>query len=173
MAKIYGFSFKKVKTFVGEEGVGFTADMYFDKKKIALVYDYSTGAGTDFRWEIAIPEEKRKEYLELVGKYYEDSPKYLYYKTPEGKFIEFIDELYELHDLEKTYKKVAKKQDGKCVLWVLSHDKRDAEPTSFGSDKIFTSIQYSDALEKKLKEEHNPAEITVYQSLGDFTITPF
>src|SRR6185295_17062882 len=109
-------SVKNVKTFRGQEGIGFTADLYLDGKKIAFVRDNAQGGGYDYepaRNHVGTTEEIRA-WRELEGRlhaYAASLPKIPDEYIPEGlqpNLDMVMDNLVTAFQVEKEYKRKCK-----------------------------------------------------------------
>lgn len=162
MASIKGYSLKAIKTFLGQEGYGFSANIYLNKKKIGFVYDNADGG----QLSINIDNALYGDFETAVKKYYVEHP-----ATFEGEDM-FIEELFALTEQEKDYKKMVKK--GYPVFMVVSYEKRNARP-----DELFgrglkpdrsMGIRSLDDVEDVKQDFPDAVEFHVYKSLEDFNI---
>lgn len=117
MASIYGFKLKNIKTFPGRDWEGVTADLWYNGKKIAQYADYGDGADGTLEYEGFREGQKKYESIlneaikkladdERFGEYTRETLKKTDYFM--GDAI-FIDELLDLTDKEKQFKKIQKK----------------------------------------------------------------
>lgn len=80
------YTVKNVKTFIGNEGQGFNANLYRDGIKVAFVFDDANGGDYSYQWE---DREAPQVDIHVTG--YQDKP-VIYKGTPEEKkFCEFIE----------------------------------------------------------------------------------
>lgn len=106
-------SVKNVKTFQGQEGIGFTADLYLDGKKIALVRDVAQGGGYDYDPIGGSPEAYRawREIEVKLHAYAASLPKIADEFFPEGlqpNLDMVVDDLVAAFQVEKAYKRKCK-----------------------------------------------------------------
>ena len=120
MAKILGVQLKSRKTWEAREGLGCTANIYMDNKKIGTFYDAGDGGCVDIN--IDTPEA-RNELARRAKKYFEKYPfdttgldeTKLDGKTFEEKYNflvdteSFINEVDALYEREQFWKKQVKK----------------------------------------------------------------
>lgn len=107
MAKIMGLELKAVKTFIGSDGYGLNANLYYKGKKVAFVLD--EGNGGELMVYFA-DKDKQEKVLAVANRYYEKYPKYLFHDTDWAKLTELVEELYDLYETEKYFKKSLKKR---------------------------------------------------------------
>lgn len=162
MAKIKNIQLKSVKTFIGEDGVGFNANIYINNKKIGFAIDTANGAPIDIRFH---NPQARIEFGRSVKEYYKENP-----ATVDGEDM-FIAELIELVDLEKTFKKNVK--EGYPILVSIRYRPRFENINERANRPIKRSQLVGVVNEITLEEviqENKPVEHTVYRSLEDFVV---
>ena len=82
------YTVKNVRTFIGNEGQGFNANLYRDGIKVAFVFDDANGGDYSYQWE---DREAPKVDIHIIG--WKDKP-VTYKGTPEEKkFREFVETL--------------------------------------------------------------------------------
>lgn len=162
MAKIKNVQLKSVKTFIGREGHGFNATLYINNKKVGFVTDHANGG------ELSIDFEKREtriEFSQIVKEYFDEKP-----ATFDGESM-FIEELLQLTEAEKTFKKNSKK--GYPILVELRYKGRTEDMTKMYSGSMKLDEMVGGVDEETIKqviEESKPVEYTVFRTLEDFII---
>ena len=167
MATIKGFELKNVKQFTGREGYGCTATMYLNGKKIGTYADYGDGGCEDVRYisneaernmmkliidyaktvsndfVIDIYKERPQQYKEECERFKKNYP----YIPDEDITIEtmasnsiiyIVEDLLELLEIEKLFKKYQKK--GYKAISVIG-DSVSAYPSSWTDEKIKESAK--------------------------------
>ena len=167
MAKINNFQVKGIKIFEGRGGYGLNANLYYKGKKVAFVLDEGNGGQLDIRFNSReIEEEAEKEARE----YYKRNPKYLLY--PKMQIGDLVEELVELSDIEKVYKKQTKK--GYNVTYVLRYHKRNASLSEICRSRGFQLISYNtdeiEEIAEELKKEEGVQYVEIFDSLDSFNI---
>lgn len=178
MASIKGIQLTSVKNFIGREGYGFSANIYFNGEKAGEVLDTADGSGA---FKLCFANEKaEKDMAECSMKYFDENPKYfMYYKAKEdsesgrmeGIISDVIEELKFLDEVEKFYKKQLKQ--GYPVTVTVEYNERtksfmDDDYNSDAVDMVGAKI-WNEKVEKKLKEKYPEAKVfTAYESLDDF-----
>jgi hypothetical protein len=121
MAKIFGYSLKKVKTFRGHDGTGLNADVYYQNKHIAYFTDAADGGEPDIDFTPAAKdleaemEKSAKEYAEkYTARYWNDMPEWGF----ERLLPMIVDDIVNLNNFEKLYKTAMKKNNGKEVMFI-------------------------------------------------------
>ena len=146
---INGYTLKAVKHFMGNEGYGFSANLYYNNKKIGEVTDTANGS-----CEIDI-------YLDMK------------HEAEHGKNLDtdFIERLYRLGDQEKSFKDMMKKTPDKALICVTF-----SKPTKNGdyyleyhgskgmTEEIFTEWH------EKINSGGQIEKIEIFTSLDDFNI---
>ena len=76
MAKIYGFSIKKLNTFMGREGEGSQGDIYYNGKKVGWYSNNADGGMADIKFDGSWEQRRDMERLlkEATVKYYARFP---------------------------------------------------------------------------------------------------
>lgn len=159
MASINGVALKAVKSFVAMEGIGFTSNVYIDNKKVGAAGDGGYGGNV----EIAIEPKYREEFAKRVKVYFEKNP--AIFSGDEW----FINELYEMWENEKHFKKNSKK--GFPILISMTYRKRNEESPldrHFKPD-VMVSVATESDIEYNLKN-YEPVEYKVFRKLEDFNI---
>lgn len=64
--KAIAFEIKKFKSFIGNEGHGFNADLYMDGQKACFVLDDASGGGMQYQWVNRDFEKKFREYIKAL-----------------------------------------------------------------------------------------------------------
>ena len=180
MAMIKNFQLKNIKNIMGREGLGCSATMYLNGKKIGTYVDYGDGALEEVEY---VSKEAEQDMMRLIIAYAKEHPndyviniyksrpqqfkekcerfkKYYPYIPDEDITIEtmasdsivyIVDDFLTLYDLEKQFKKYQKKG-----YRAISVDRKQvtAYPASWSDEKI--------------KEEANGE--TIYMSLDDFIV---
>lgn len=146
MASIYGFKLKKVKTFPGRDWEGITADLWYNDKKVAQYADYGDGAGGTLEYyEFKQGQEEYQPILDKAIKRFVEDERFNAESRETlrnsdyfmGEDI-FIDELLQLTDNEKHFKKILKEGftciafyqevDGKSyAMWLKTKDDTQIE----------------------------------------------
>ena len=177
---------KAVKKTCGMEGYGFTANIYINKKKIGTYADYGDGAmgnclfdseDIEKQFRLLIVEYAEKRPNKYIVDMYEKEPdkykvamertKKIFPYIPEEKLtmnvissLEFdyiMEELYNLIEDEKEFKKVLKKGYG--YLAYSEHK---------NSSIMYPANWTEDQVRADMKEE---GLVILYKSLNDFIIT--
>src|SRR5699024_7396913 len=104
MAKIKGFEVKAVKTFMGREGYGLNANLYYKNKKVGEVIDDASGGPMKLDIE-------DKEVDEIFNEVANERSDYNF-----EQYADFVNELVEMKELESMYKKSVKNGYGKMVV---------------------------------------------------------
>ena len=182
MAKINGIELKAIKTFSGMEGIGFSANIYVDGKKVGYVSDAAYGGCYDYDYD---SQEGHTAVKEKIKQYYEKYPAVdtlKVYETPVDKIdmgnlpreayqdmLEpedcFFSDLLNLALREKDYKKNAKKGYTVMVYIDFLHAKCPTPlPISFSCGPTY---DYNEDF-KEAKEKSELAYMEVYKGLEDF-----
>lgn len=109
MASIYGVELKSIKTWEGTEGMGMQANVYIDKKLVGQVTDDAWGG--DFRYDFDTSElDKRADkYRTQIWSKKPENAQYIHLYKNGAEFEDcFIDEIYNLREIEKSWKKAQK-----------------------------------------------------------------
>lgn len=169
MAKIMGLELKAVKTFIGSDGYGLNANLYYKDKKVAFVLD--EGNGGELMVYFA-DKDKQEKVLAVANRYYEKYPKYLFHDTDWTKLTELVEELYDLYETEKYFKKSLKK--GFSVVVEIRYCKRMDNPLDnydpAKQDCMVALKTWNEKVKQDILNEYQPAEIKVYERLEDFII---
>ena len=111
MASIYGVELKSVKTWQGEEGLGLQANVYIDKKKVGMVTDDAWGGPLRFDFDTSELDKRAEKYRVNVWNNKPENAKYLSLYNSGSDFEDaFIDEIYNLLMVEKSWKRQQKTQ---------------------------------------------------------------
>ena len=164
-----GLELKAVKTFLGSDGYGLNANLYFNGKKVAFVlYE---GKGEEL--EVTFTDKSNEDTVFAIAqRYYEKYPKFLLHDNKWAKLYELLEELYALYEIEKYFKKQSKK--GYLAVVEVRYNKRtedfikNYDPTK--QDCMIAFIKWDDRAKDQLIKEYQPAEYKVYQKLEDFII---
>lgn len=169
MAKIFNFELKALKSFTGREGIGFTANLYFKNKKVGEVNDYADGAGTNFDWDYKVSNEIKEQAIVSVRDYYAKYPSWRITETTTdiGYIAVLCDELYELKETEKFFKKQIKKHPNGALLDMRFSRRNVFELGSSPAQMVFVFEYSQENLDKNL-EEFKPIEYNVFRDLNDF-----
>ena len=133
MAKIYGIELKNIKTGEGMEGMSLIGSLYLDGKRVGKYKDYGDGAYGTYEGD------REKEVNERIAQYFRENPQEDFMKlyamdvtpedyvkmkkdgtmpyTQEPSLDIFIDDLFNLSNTEKGWKK-AQKQGYPCFVTV-------------------------------------------------------
>ena len=183
MAEIKGIKLTGIQSHAGHDGNTLFANVVMDGKKIGTVCDDGWGGGR----EISIPDDVLKEIKRRHETYIREQKieDYIatYKMTPEqyldasGKgavpLMEadpelFIDELAELTELEKTFKKALKKGWKEVVtvefVRLAGPQPRDLQFDSDGSEEAIRTIR------ERADYSARPYRLKRYASLDDFKI---
>tara|TARA_R100000234_G_scaffold46587_1_gene27777 strand:- start:7047 stop:7625 length:579 start_codon:yes stop_codon:yes gene_type:complete len=123
------FSVKSVKTFMGREGVGINANMYFKNKKIGHIIDSGNGGCLDIEYYIG---NKWMSKNTDVDKFLSTLPKYTWEwdgkdKPTKSKFDEeemwnvLVDEYLIVKDFKKAMKKIQVLHKNKVFSFVKNN----------------------------------------------------
>lgn len=166
MAKIYNFELKGVKS-INEDG--FSANLYFNNKKIGSYIDNNDETLPTIKFEQKLSQENISQLLNEIKSFYEKNPKEMISNTDEYLIIEFVEELYRLRELETIFKKLNKKEHTSLIE--LRFSKRASYISDYQREDIcLSTTRLDEEFETKLFEKYKPAEYTVYKSLDDFNI---
>ena len=118
MASIYGVELKNVKTWLGQEGYGLQASVYIDKKKVGLVTDDAYGGPLRFDFDTTELDKRAEKYrTEIWNKDLKNADYINLYEGNSFDFNEvFIDDIYNLVESQKKWKK-AQKTDFKQLVY--------------------------------------------------------
>ena len=138
------FSVKSVKTFMGREGIGVNANIYYQNRKIGHIIDSGNGGCLDITYYTKVGgKDKWISRNPDVDKFVSKLPKYTwkwntndyiskeYDKPTKCKFDEedmwnaLVDEYLFVRDFKKAMKKIQVVHDGKVFTFV-----KDNKPTS-------------------------------------------
>lgn len=171
MANIRGIQLKSVKTLLMSDGYAITANVYLNNKKAGDIEDEGNGG----EMMVRIDKSYDKSITDIVSNYYKECPKHFIdpNKGDYGQLLEFVEEVLELHETEKTFKSNTKK--GYPITLVLSTHKREENPFGKGmkyKSPIMVGVKtWDDKMEKYIKEQYKDYSIiTPYKSLDDFII---
>jgi|GEM_PF-4794825 len=158
MAKIKGIQLKAVNYFRGHDGYGVSANLYLDNKKIGEILDDGWGGG----FQIHIEQKEKEEILkERVKRYFDENPS----EFPEVEI--FLDDLLNLSNLEKDWKKMVK--DGLPILVDMHFRKIGTVPVGATKKPVCMGVNNEATLQKVLLE-YKPVDHRVYRSEKDFII---
>ncbi len=104
-----GFTLKGIKTFIGREGDGFNATLYFKGKKVAFAYDDASGGEVRIDWVDKSVQTMLDERLQKAGNYSdmdENDPSKKYTFKWDNQF--FINDLVNHYLSIKDTKKLCK-----------------------------------------------------------------
>jgi hypothetical protein len=182
MARVNGISLKNIKTFTGQEGIGFSASVYLDGKRVGTVIDSAFGGEYDY--DITFDAQKKiseriEEYRTahpiLNGLAIYEMPVEEVWKRCENCTLPteedcswdlFFYDLVQLHDAERMYKNGIKK--GLPNLMLINFLNVRNHPTP--QDRIY---QFRDPKEasKIIESERQkgcPFTTEMFSSLEDF-----
>lgn len=166
MAKIYDFELKGIKK---TEDDGFIGSLYYQNKKIGVYIDNNDGEIPKLEFESKLKNEDIEIIINEIKSYYTNYPKELISDETRYLFIEFIEELYRLKELENIFKKTNKKEEN--VLIELRFSNREKYISEYQSEDIcLTTTLWNDEFKANLLEKYKPAEYTIYSTLDDFNI---
>lgn len=171
MASLNGVQLRSLKFFEGMEGYGFNATVYLNGKRVGTAMDQGDGGAL----YLNIQQEWAEKLNDISKLYFDKYPSWLAEgsATTQNYTEPFINELVEFSELEKSFKKEAKKGNG---LVVCQFVERTASPfTSDGTyieDKIYSVPlqKINESFLTKLQSTTNPISIKTYQTLDDFII---
>lgn len=162
MASINGVQLKAIKHFETTRGVGFTASIYIDNKKVGIASDEGRGGMVDTHF---VKHENAALFSERAKAYYESNPSVM--ESNE----QFIEELLHFAEEELTFKKNEKK--GFPILIVMNFHKRtDSLESLFANgykEPKLISVKDDSTLSEQLMQL-KPVEHKVYRSVADFVI---
>ena len=118
MAKVYGYTVKGIKTFVGCEGYGIQGEIYYGKKEIAWYSDSGDGGTPDI--EIIGTREQQQDVLHhlkvAADRYYAEHPQIQCFEFI-PKHEQFISEIILLIEDERAYKRLVKLGYGNMLVY--------------------------------------------------------
>lgn len=156
MASIKGYEAKAVKTFMGEDTGGFTANLYLNNKKIGFIADYGYGGPLTI-------DVNKEDYdnLTLAGDSYlnETGSKY-------NSIDIFVDNIVSLKEIESIFKKENKKSKGSIVE--LSDNFTDKDGNSKPA-KVPVTIFVPENYTGNINEDKFD-NVRQYHTLSDFII---
>lgn len=169
MAKIMGLELKAVKTFLGSDGYGLNANLYFNGKKVAFVLYEGRGG----ELEVTFTDKSNEDAVFAIAqRYYEKYPKFFLHDNKWAKLYGLFEELYALYETEKYFKKQSKK--GYSAVVEVHYIKRmddffkNYDPKK--KDCMLAFAKWDDNAKEQLLKKYQPAEYKVYQKLEDFVI---
>ena len=169
MASIYGVTIKNVKEWSGMEGIATQANVYYNNKRVGVWTDdgYGGCGRFDFNTDIIKPAVEKffkKWQKEHKGTIYEN----LYGDDEHMEFSfydNFMSEVANLYDMEKEYKKNAKKGYNVIVKWHIKLDTKkypDAKPLIHTDyfNKIATKKDFKEAI-ANIDKKHSSKDIVI------------
>ena len=166
MAKIKDLELKSVKEFIGFDGSGVNANLYYKGKKVAFAIDSGNGGDLTIEWNAT--DDIQNEIKKLVHQYYTDNPVFLV-TDEENELKEIIEELLELRRYEQLLKK-GKKEKSSSALLVLFFHKRAEEYNFKKPPSSYILPFWSEAFQNRIIKQFTPIEFKVYKELTDFII---
>lgn len=146
---INGYTLKSIKNFMGREGYGFSASLYYNNKKIGEVTDTADGSGET---DVYLDLKYQKDHDETVN-------------------TDFIERLYELYGQEQSFKNMIKIQPNRALYCVTFF-----EPTN--SHEYYLEFKGGKGMsEESFAAWYNGSgkggkieKIDIFKSLDDFNI---
>lgn len=165
MASIKGIELKSIK--YGNEKAEhlFKANIYLKNKKIGEVQLLNNENNLIYNWK---NEEAYKEFLLIAKEYEIENP--INIKILNDEDI-LINDLLELNELEKEFKRVFKK--GAKLIAFLKYNNKNTNMNEYNvikEDIILGLSEWNNDIERKIIANHNPLEIKLYSSMEDFII---
>lgn len=162
MAKIKGIELKAVKVFNSRNGSGFESNLYIDGKKVGAAYDAGVGGVMNIDF---LEKEAQQTFSERVTAYFQEKPAEM------DSEEDFIEELFQLWEAEKQFKKASKQ--GLVITVDMDYHKRTTpiqEVFSAGyKPSEIVSVRSEEVLQRELAEKQ-PVEYTVFRTLEDFIL---
>jgi hypothetical protein len=123
--KPINFEIKKLKSFMGNEGYGFNAELWMDGRKAAFVIDDASGGGFQWHWENELLEQKFHDYVKAlpVEKLSDDAEDWEKEMYPNGRELNdecFLAAMVDQHCAGTKIKRAVKKS----TLFVLPNSKK-------------------------------------------------
>lgn len=169
MASIYGVELKSIKTWEGTEGMGLQANVYIDKKLAGQVTDDAWGGGFRYDFDTAELDKRAEKYRKNVWSKNPENAQYLsLYKNGAEFEDQFIDEIFNLREAEKAFKKAQKTKWTHLVRYQVGKNGVTREITCLAA--------VSDAnLQKDLAKQHKCADSEIliehrYKNAAEFVI---
>ena len=181
MARIYGVQMKAIKQWEARDGIGTSANIYIDNKKVGTFYDAGDGGCVDINIDTA---EARQKLEERTKKYFENFPfdktgiekkgftgdfdkKYSFLTNSEA----FLEEVYNLQNNENFFKKNVKKGFKMLVVFDYPFFAEGPHPylpaTMYGGkDPLATITKFV----KEKKKQFPYLKTKTYGALEDFNI---
>ena len=162
MSSIKGFSLKSIKTNVGHDGSGLSANIYFNNKKVGFIEDDGCGVGLEVTFM------KNKEELQSIVDEYVDREDL----TPYARLDKFFEKLVRLSLDEKEFKK-AVKSGYKAYLRMDYYPRDENGDYSFEDKPIALPESYfvpTVEMANEMIAENKPTFHRLYSSLDDFNI---
>lgn len=188
MAKMANIELKSYRTFEGRDGMGFSGNIYYNKKKVGEVFDYADGSiEYDFHF---ISKEIEKEVSDVVRQYYEKHPcvdTSKIYNTsidqidmdnlpvkdtakiePWFLMTDFFYNLTDLKEKENVFKKMQKDGYGQlvCIDYYSVAGSPTPKPEMYQCSVSYNSANVLEMARLKSKTAH----MTIYRTLEDFSI---
>ena len=165
MASIKGIELKSIKYGNDKKEYFFQASIYLNNKKAGILYLLNNKNEIDYNWK---NDEFYNKCLLLSEKYIIENP----IKISSLNSIDIlINDLLELNELEKEFKRVSKK--GAKVLAFLKYNKRDTLEDDYDiskEDLLLSFNEWNENIEKKVIKNYNPLEIKLYKDISEFVV---
>lgn len=111
MASVYGVELKNIKTWEGEEGMGLQANVYIDRKLVGQVTDDAWGGSFRYDFDTSEFDKRAEKYRVNIWSKKPENATYLkLYKNGSDFEDQFIDEIFNLREAERAWKKAQKTQ---------------------------------------------------------------
>ena len=158
MASIYGVTIKNVKEWSGMEGVGTQANVYYSGKRVGMWTDDGYGGCCDYDFDTNIIKPAVEKYFKDWQKKYKGTTYEGLYGDDENMqhsfYDNFMSELANLYDMEKEYKKNAKKGYSVIVKWHVKLDPKYPEAKPYIHTEYFNGTA-TETVFKKLIADMN------------------
>lgn len=169
MASIYGVELKSIKTWEGQEGMGMQANVYIDKKLAGQVTDDAYGGCFRYDFDTKVLDERADKYRQTIWNKKPENAQYLtLYKNGAEFEDSFIDEIFNLREAEKAFKKAQKTKWPHLVRYHVGKNGVTREITCLAA--------VSDVkLQKDLAQQHKCADSELvierrYKDASEFVI---
>lgn len=165
MASIKGIELKAIKYGNENKDYFFQASIYLNNKRAGIVTLLNNSKNLIYEWK---DDESYNECLDISKQYIKENPigvKFL------SNIEVLINDLLELNEIEKEFKRVSKK--GSTILALLKFNKRDTLDTDYNLEKedmLLSFSKWTNSIEKKVIKNYNPLEIILYKDISEFDI---
>lgn len=165
MASIRGVELKSIKYGADKDDFFAEASIYINRKKAGKVSLSKNINKLTYNWEKNI----YKSDFENISEFYVlDYPNNI--KSLKNTEI-LLNDLLELNEIEKEFKRVTKK--GATTLALLTYNNRgtlEEEYDLINEDLLLSFNDWNNSIKKNLIKNYNPKEIKLYNNLNDFII---